>query len=121
MSRLIDADALIKYLNDNRITSNSDAINEQLTADAVPVVRCKDCKYRTDGKCFFTDKAKDPDYCCSFGEKVTKSGMKKFFVLSRCSPEYHRIVEAEDISEVADRYHDSCYGIVEILQDEVTE
>lgn len=116
MSRLIDADALIKYLNDNRIASNSDAINEQPT-----VVRCKDCKYRTDGKCFFTDKAKDPDYYCSFGEKVTKSGMKKFFVLSRFSPEHHRIVEAEDISEVADRYHDSCYGIVEILQDEVTE
>ena len=47
--------------------------------------------------------------------------MKKFLVLSNCSPEYNRIVEAEDISEVADHYYDSCYGIIEISQDEVTE
>ena len=43
--------------------------------------------------------------------------MKKFLVLSWCSPEYNRIVEAEDISEVADHYYDSCYGIIEIPQD----
>jgi len=47
--------------------------------------------------------------------------MKKFLVLSDCSPEYNRIMEAEDISEVADNYYDSCYGIIEISQDEVTE
>ena len=47
--------------------------------------------------------------------------MKRFSVLSNCSPEYNRIVEAEDISEVADHYYDSCYGIIEISQDEVTE
>ena len=74
-----------------------------------------------DGKCFFTTTPKDPDDYCSLGEKMTKCGMKKFFVLSRFGPEYHRIVEAKDISEVADHYHDSCYGIVEISQDEVTK
>ena len=49
--------------------------------------------------------------------------MKKFLVLSNCSPEYNRIVEAEDISEVADHYHGSCYcyGIIEIPQDDETE
>ena len=47
--------------------------------------------------------------------------MKKFLVLSQCCPEYNRIVEADDISEVADHYYDSCYGIIEISQDEVTE
>jgi hypothetical protein len=72
-----------------------------------------------DGKCFFTTTPKDPDDYCSLGEKVT-CGMKKFLVLSRCSPEY-QIVEAEDISEVADHYYGSCYGIIEILPDEVTE
>lgn len=44
--------------------------------------------------------------------------MKKFLVLSRCSPEYNIIVGAEDISEVADHYYDSCYGIIEISQDQ---
>lgn len=52
---------------------------------------------------------------------IVDHGMKKFLVLSNCSPEYNRIVEAEDISEVADHYYDSCYGIIEISQDEVTE
>jgi len=53
--------------------------------------------------------------------------MKKFLVLSRYYPEYNRIVEADDISEVAYHYYDSCYGIIEIPeipeipQDEVTE
>ena len=47
--------------------------------------------------------------------------MKRFLVLSNCSPEYNRIVEAEDISEVSDHYYDSCYGIIEISQDEVTK
>lgn len=45
--RLIDADALIKYLDDNRIPSNIDAINKQPTVDAVPVVRC--IEYKHDG------------------------------------------------------------------------
>ena len=88
--------------------------------DFVNVVRCKDCKYMADGKCFFTTKPKDPDDYCSLGEKVTKYGMKKFLVLSRRGPEYHRIVEAGDISEVSEHYYDSCYGIIEISQDDVT-
>ena len=40
--------------------------------DFVNVVRCKDCKYMADGKCFFTTKPKDPDDYCSLGEKVTE-------------------------------------------------
>ena len=47
--------------------------------------------------------------------------MKKFLILSRCGPEYNRIVEEEDICEAADHNYDSCYGIIEISQDEVTE
>lgn len=47
--------------------------------------------------------------------------MKKFLILSWVSPEYNRIVEEEDICEAADHNYDSCYGIIEISQDEETE
>lgn len=43
--RLIDADAYKKYLDDNWIVANHDAIDAQPTIDAVEVVRCKDCKF----------------------------------------------------------------------------
>lgn len=52
--RLIDADALLKDLKDYRIYDANtyygfncavDAIKEAPTVDAVPVVRCGDCKY----------------------------------------------------------------------------
>ena len=45
--RLIDADAYKKYLDDNWIVANHDAIDAQPTIDAVEVVRCKDCKHFT--------------------------------------------------------------------------
>ena len=133
MNRLIDADSAIieierfaGYLDDDMILRLQIAIKRLPTIDAAPVVRCKDCRYwdeRTTNKkgfvvCSATHMDCTEDDYCSFGEKVNR--MKKFLVLSRCGPEYHRIVEAEDISEVADHYHGSCYGIIEILQDEVT-
>lgn len=48
--RLIDADKLIINIVHNYGRSQSDAcfeIAEAPTVDAVPVVRCKDCKYTT--------------------------------------------------------------------------
>ena len=61
--RLIDADALIEKFNekanmaeclvDERTAERlatfcalSDAVEEMPTVDAVPIIRCKDCKYR---------------------------------------------------------------------------
>ena len=44
--RLIDADAYKKYLDDNWIVANYNAIDAQPTIDAVEVVRCKDCVNR---------------------------------------------------------------------------
>lgn len=59
--RLIDADALIKYCDDNWIPLNVDAVVEQPTIDAVEVVRCRECKYwdrdwipsYSDGTCYY--------------------------------------------------------------------
>lgn len=53
MPRLIDADALMKYTQ-NQISRSIDCndIARFPTIDAEPVVRCKDCKHRgVDGKC----------------------------------------------------------------------
>lgn len=50
MARLIDADAdkcrpyLYEYLTDTGMIAAQDAINAMPTIDAVPVVRCRDCK-----------------------------------------------------------------------------
>ena len=50
--RLIDADAYKKYLDENWIVANYNAIDAQPTIEAEPVIRCKDCKYRdADGYC----------------------------------------------------------------------
>lgn len=43
--RLIDADALKQYCEEHWIPTNFDAIDAQPTVDAVPVVRCKNCKW----------------------------------------------------------------------------
>lgn len=41
------------------------------TIDAVPVVRCNDCKYYKDGKCFFTMRryGLHGDWFCADGER----------------------------------------------------
>ena len=79
--RLIDADALktirsIQSADYNSIETIQNWIDNAPTIDAVPVVRCKDCKYYTNPyrreKKYCTRgayvKVNDNDYC-SFGEK----------------------------------------------------
>lgn len=76
--RLIDADALIDELG----ISDEDIIFEGMlvdapTIDAVPVVRCKDCRYYQDNnngyphnECRWrTDETPDETDFCSFGER----------------------------------------------------
>lgn len=76
--RLIDADALIEEHckgcgQDIKDGCKTDPVCATLmwfedapTIDAVPVVRCKDCKtYKTDYMCFF----RNPDDFCSYGER----------------------------------------------------
>lgn len=57
--RLIDADAYIKYCDDNCIPLNDYAVNAQPTVDAVPVVRCKDCVHFA----MFKDSVKKAGIC----------------------------------------------------------
>lgn len=74
--RLIDADALIKTLNEEKIKFNADVnyfILNAPTVYAEPIVRCKDCKYY-ESKCdypfcYYTENNVETDDYCSFGEK----------------------------------------------------
>lgn len=73
--RLIDADALKKDLirfYDGEVVARK-LIDEQQTIDAVPVVRCKDCKlYQPDADklCgYFECMGFEPDDYCSQGER----------------------------------------------------
>lgn len=84
--RLIDADALRQDVLalPNCYNGFSDAydksliiglIDEQIVVDAVPVVRCKDCKWRDEPGCAIrivdeSDRPEDDDYC-PFGERKT--------------------------------------------------
>ena len=79
--RLIDADAFLERMSHtDRFFGVVYDINDAPTVDAVPVVRCKDCKYRTKdtrwtragfcgrrgaGDCF----AAPPEGYCSYGER----------------------------------------------------
>ena len=46
MARLIDADALLDYFrNEHHESEVIEAVKDAPTIDAVPVVRCKDCKH----------------------------------------------------------------------------
>ena len=82
--RLIDADALLKKLNEEGIQYNAD-INYLITnaptvdaVDAVQVVRCRDCKFQTvsfvDGSDYtcirwHAKRAVMKDDFCSYGER----------------------------------------------------
>lgn len=44
-------------------------INNAPTVDAVPVVRCKDCKYFYSECCLKTDFCIDDDWFCADGER----------------------------------------------------
>ena len=78
--RLIDADALIDTLD----TSDEDIVFKAIledapTIDAVPVVRCRDCKFAHmtyGGECKYCDVWEseeslylDGDFFCAFGER----------------------------------------------------
>ena len=72
--RLIDADALIKTLGigDLPIRLTYEIYNAP-TVDAVPVVRCKDCKYyeeqdETIGTCLLTESGAHVNGYCSWAE-----------------------------------------------------
>lgn len=82
--RLIDADAFlageIKRCHCVPLVGSCEKDYEPLTCildqappiDAVPVVRCKDCIYRIDGRCFsrtsfLNSPAVEPDNFCSWG------------------------------------------------------
>lgn len=79
--RLIDADALIAEYDRVHIGPPGGArklMEDAPTVDAVPVVRCKDCKHYDDhtGKCYVfcegqyhTELEVDSDHFCSYGER----------------------------------------------------
>lgn len=90
MSRLIDADAPVRKMDDYVTTHNElrdvervdgvliakSFIDEQPTVDAVQVVRCKDCKFYsrcTDHQGICTNRYMDgfifPDWYCADGER----------------------------------------------------
>jgi len=74
--RLIDADKLVEKHRET--CSNSMKYNLDLapTVDAVPVVRCKDCKHYDRGECYHprherhlqSIRQEDDDFC-SYGER----------------------------------------------------
>ena len=67
--RLIDADALMDEANSDGAYGYVDAkqISEAPTIDAVPVVRCKDCKYFETRLCENEDNY--DDWFCADGER----------------------------------------------------
>ncbi|MDD6544863.1 MAG: hypothetical protein PUF20_10855 [Clostridiales bacterium] len=90
--RLIDGDGLWERLNYEPWEHNADRdeialpiVNAAPTVDAVPVVRCKDCKYyrnHPNGLCYLHTEPKEnergysgeevcvePDDFCSYGER----------------------------------------------------
>lgn len=80
--RLIDADAAKKLAQEHlvdpyHVVSACAVIDKAKTVDAVPVVRCRECKHWEDwGACGHTDNGFDsppmgPDDFCSKGERST--------------------------------------------------
>lgn len=76
MSEYIDRDAALVALQDSDLFNTTErqlrAIRELPAADVAPVVRCKDCIYRIEGRCFsrtsfLNAPAVEPDNFCSRG------------------------------------------------------
>ena len=75
MTRLIDADSipwLVEGVGEIPVITKEE-IDQMPTVDAVPVIRCKDCKWFGDIGCAIsivddTDKPSGNDYC-SFAER----------------------------------------------------
>ena len=89
--RLIDADAFLKRMSrTDRFFGVVFDINDEPTVDAVPVVRCRDCKHcrnLPNGLCYLYTEPYDnergykgeavcvePDDFCSCGERRTDNG-----------------------------------------------
>ena len=73
--RLIDANALIEEANAEGAYGYVDAfqIANAPTVDAVPVVRCRDCKHRySDSWCEYVDD--DDNFYCARGERKDGDG-----------------------------------------------
>lgn len=75
---LIDADKLERqeYWGNERCFDYVDAddIDNAPTVDAVPVVRCKDCKHEFGGSCIFCGfQKRKPEDFCSYGERKGKN------------------------------------------------
>lgn len=76
--RLIDGDKLERqeYWGNERCFDYVDAedIDNAPTVDAVPVVRCKDCKHEFGGSCIICGfQKRKPDDFCSYGERKGKN------------------------------------------------
>ena len=78
MARLIDADALVKALNESGVPYRADVqdvLDAQPTIDAVPVVWCKDCRWWTkqeksiQGRCALTGTYPTGGWYCGNGER----------------------------------------------------
>ena len=81
--RLIDADAweafFYEHMDDKHMAAAKNALDEMPTVDAVPVVRCKDCKYseywyKDKRRCFLWYEAgidTFEDGFCSYGGRRT--------------------------------------------------
>ena len=72
--RLIDADTAMPYfwehLDDNGMIAAQNALDDMPTADAINVVRCKDCKY------FYEDSYSPGGVVCENGLKyICSEGM----------------------------------------------
>lgn len=91
MPRLIDADVADKWMQQNNAFIDSAILKAIPTIDAVPVVRCRDCKWfnHYTMECESDDVATDheggasfsinfgPDDFCSYGQRKIKTVLPK--------------------------------------------
>ena len=68
--RLIDADRLLQGYEDHDFIDTHVVWNAP-TVDAVPVIRCKDCKHWAKGLgwCNITDLDVEPNFYCAYAER----------------------------------------------------
>lgn len=86
--RLIDADALVKWMCDHcgascdledECCSSVDAVENQPTVDAVPVVRCRDCRHMSiEQGLRYCDawehfNGEGDDGFCNYGERISNA------------------------------------------------
>lgn len=71
--RLIDADVANRWMERNGAYIDTEILKAIPTVDAVPVIRCKDCKYHDDGECYIYCRAlktkcpNDSEFFCKYG------------------------------------------------------